>query len=88
MISDHSEEILNVNTAASTNPSWTISFLSHDQVIKWTKAKVPVYSDSVLCLGKCWIIQKQTKDGQAKWQAFNYPVLMQNCWESMKNQFS
>ena len=26
--------------------------MSHDQVIQWTKAKVCVYSDSVLCLGK------------------------------------
>ena len=26
--------------------------LCHDQAIKWAKAKVHVYSDSVLCLGK------------------------------------
>ena len=28
------------------------SVLSHDQVIQWTKAKVLVHSDSVLCLEK------------------------------------
>ena len=48
----HSEEILNVNTIESASPSWTRSVLSHDQVIQWTKAKVRVYSDSVLWLGK------------------------------------
>ena len=35
-----------------TLPSWTGSTLLHDQVIKWTKSKVHVYTDSVLCLGK------------------------------------
>ena len=49
---EHSEEILNVNTIESASPSWRRSVLSHDQVIQWTKAKVRVYSDSVLCLGK------------------------------------
>ena len=36
----------------STSLSWTRSLLSHDEVIQWTKAKVRVYSDSVLCLEK------------------------------------
>ena len=31
---------------------WTRSSLAHDQVKSWSKAKVRVYSDSVLCLGK------------------------------------
>ena len=31
---------------------WMRSTLCHDQVIKWAKATVHVYSDSVLCLGK------------------------------------
>ena len=52
LILEHSEEILNVNTIESTSASWTRSVLSRDQVIQWTKAKVRVYSDSVLCLGK------------------------------------
>ena len=51
LILEHSEEILNVNTIHSTSPFWTRSVLSHDQMIQWTKAKVLVYSDSVLCLG-------------------------------------
>ena len=31
---------------------WMRSTLCHEQVIKWAKAKVHAYSDSVLCLGK------------------------------------
>ena len=46
---------MTVKTITSTNPSWTRSPLSHDEVIKWTKAKVFVYSDSVLCFGKMLI---------------------------------
>ena len=45
-------EILDVKTIEWTSLSWTRSTLSHDQVMKWTKAKVRVYSDSALCLGK------------------------------------
>ena len=52
LILEHSEEILNVNTIDSASPSWMRSVFSHDQVIQWTIAKVLVYSDSVLCLGK------------------------------------
>ena len=54
LILEHSEEILNVHTIESTSPSWTRSTLSHDQVIQWTKAKVRVYSDSVLYLVKMY----------------------------------
>ena len=32
--------------------TWRRSTFSHDQVIKWTKAKVRIYSDSVLCVGE------------------------------------
>ena len=52
LISDHSEENLNVRPIESKTPSWTRSILSHGQVIKWTKAKVLVDSDSVPCMGK------------------------------------
>ena len=48
----HQDEILNVTPIERTAPSWTRSTLSHDQVIKWTKAKERVYSDSVLCVGQ------------------------------------
>ena len=52
LIFEHSEEILNVGAIESASPSWTRSVFSQDQVIQWTKEKVRVYSDSVLCLEK------------------------------------
>ena len=51
---EHSEEILNVQTIESASPSWTRSTLAHDQVIRWTKAKVRENSDFVLCWVKMW----------------------------------
>ena len=49
LILDNSEEVENVKMITNTNPSRTRSLLSHDEVIKWAKAKVLV---SVLCLEK------------------------------------
>ena len=49
---DNPEEILNVKTIDIASSCWKRSTLAHDQVIQWSKAKVRVYSDSVLCLGK------------------------------------
>ena len=45
---EHSQEILDVKPLESSFPAWTRSVLSHDQAIKWTEARVRVYSDSVL----------------------------------------
>ena len=56
--------MLNVHTIESASSSWTRSVLSHDQVIQWTKAKVRVYSDSVLCLRKMY----ENKDAITKWE--------------------
>ena len=52
LVMEHSEEILNVKWLEYSSPSWTRSVLSHDQAIKWAKAKVCVYADSVLCVGQ------------------------------------
>ena len=41
---------------------------SGDQV---DEPKVRVHWDSVLCLGKCQIIQKRIEDGKIKWQTFD-----------------
>ena len=49
---DHQAEILNATPICGTAPSWARSALSHYQVITWTKARVRVYSDSVLCSGE------------------------------------
>ena len=43
---------------------WMRSTLQHDKVIKWTKAKVHVYSDSFLCLGK----MHEHSEAHAKWR--------------------
>ena len=48
LILNHQSEILNVTTIDWTSPSWARSTLTYDQVITWTKAKVRVFSDSVL----------------------------------------
>ena len=52
LILDYQTELLNVTPVDWTAPSWVRSKLSHDQVITWTKAKVLVCSDSLLCLVK------------------------------------
>ena len=52
LVLGHSEEILDVQVTDSKDPSWKKQKISHPQVIKWTKAKVHVYSDSVLRLGE------------------------------------
>ena len=64
LILEHLEEILKVNTIDSASFSWTRSVLSHDQVIQWTRAKVRVYSDSVLCVGKL----NGSRDAITKWE--------------------
>ena len=52
MMKEHSEEILSVECLEFSSPSWTRSILANDQEIKWTKAKVCVYANSVLCVGQ------------------------------------
>ena len=47
LIFNHGFEILNVSTI-----EW--STLLHAKVIQWAKAKIHVYSDSGLCLGKMY----------------------------------
>ena len=75
LIMELSEEILNVKWLESSSPSWTRSVLSHDQALKWAKAKVFVYSDSVLCLG----MMHESKDG---------PLPTKKQWESMEKQLN
>ena len=70
LVWDHHDEILNVTTIEWTAPPLVRCTFSHDQVIKWTKAKARVYSDSLLCLGKCQIIQKQIEDGENQVEEF------------------
>ena len=52
LILENSDEILNVRIIDNNDPSRPKVKMSHPPVIKWAKAKVHVFSDSVLCLGK------------------------------------
>ena len=45
-------EILNVKVIKCASPLLTRTSLAHGQAIKWSEAKVRVYSDSVLRLAK------------------------------------
>ena len=53
LISDKSDEIYGVNTINWEDSSWKqLSLVNDEEVISLTHAKVYVFSDSVLCLGK------------------------------------
>ena len=60
----HSEEILNVKCLEYSSPSWARSVLSHDQAIKWAKAQVCVYAESVLCVGQ----MKDSPEAIERWR--------------------
>ena len=45
-------EILNLSAMMYDFSPWMRMTLCHDHVIRWAKAKVHVYSDSVLSLGR------------------------------------
>ena len=64
LILENAHEILNVSTIEWDFPSWMRSTLLHDKVIKWAKAKVHVYPDSVLCLGN----MHDHSEANAKWR--------------------
>ena len=49
-IQEGNSEIKNVFSADVSSSQWEKSTLLYDQSIKWTKARVYVYSDPVLCL--------------------------------------
>ena len=88
LILEHSEEILNVHTSESASPSWKRSTLSHDQVIQWTVAKVRVYSDSALCMGRCHF----KKDAITRWEGLLEEFKMSGSYKelclSMENQLN
>ena len=48
LVVDNFTEILYVKTIDCRSMCWTRSILAHDQVKRWSKAKVRVHSDSVL----------------------------------------
>ena len=64
LVFHHQMVILNAETIEWTSLSWTRSTLSHDQVIKWAKARVRVFSDSVQCLKK----MSGQLEAESKWE--------------------
>ena len=64
LVMEHSEEILNVKRLEYSSPSWARSVLANDQAIKWAKAKVCVYADSVLCVGQ----MRDTPEAIERWK--------------------
>ena len=80
--------ILNVTTKDWTAPSWTRTTLTHDQVITLTKAKVRLYSDSVLCLGKMSDHSEANRRWRNQVKKFNSPNLTENYVVLMENRLS
>ena len=76
LISENAVEIQNLSTMMYDFSLWMRMTLCHDQVIRLATAKVHVYSDSVLCLGR--------KRHPSK--ANNNPRSTQNCLELRENQ--
>ena len=85
---DITHEIPNVTTIDWTTPSWAISALTHDQVITWTKAKVRVYSGSVLCMQTMSAIQTRIEDGTIKLKNFDSLMRAENHFGLMENRLS
>ena len=63
MVIERNSEIKNVFPADVVSSLWEKHVLLKAQAIKWTKARVYVYSDSVLCLGK----QHGPEDAIRRW---------------------
>ena len=52
IMTEGNSEIKNVFPADVASSLWEKLVLRKEQAMKWTKARIYVYSDSVLCLGK------------------------------------
>ena len=57
-------------------------------VIKLMKAKVCVFSESVLCVGKCVNTPNRTLIGETSWSVSRAPINPENWVESMEYQRS
>ena len=78
LVSENSD-IRNVNYMDTTSPSWTRSTLLSDRTLKRTKAKVHVYSDSVLCLGKI----HDPVEAVEQWKGHVTTVRMENSFSEL-----
>ena len=64
-MADNPLDILNVKAIDCRSLCWARSTLAHDQVVRWSTAKVRVYSDSELCLGK----MSSGEEAKARWSS-------------------
>ena len=65
VVVDNSTETLNVKKINCRSLCWTRSTQAHDQVKRWSQAKLRVYSDSGLCLGK----MSSGAEAKARWSS-------------------
>ena len=65
LIAGHADEIYGVNTINWDDSSWKhLSLIGNEEVISLSHAKVYVFSDSVLCLGK----MNENPQSNAAWE--------------------
>ena len=64
LVVEHSEDILKVKCLEYSSPSNVRSALARDQAVKWAKAAVCVYADSILCVGQV----KHISGATARWK--------------------
>ena len=57
--------MLNVKDLENSSPSWTRSVLVNDQAVKWAKAEVCVFADSVLCVGR---MENDPGEAERRWK--------------------
>ena len=88
MIIEENSEIKNVFSADIASSLWEKSGLLHDQAMKWRKARVHVYSDSVLCLGKCTVQKMQSKSGMIKCRVRRCVTPSENCKDWMESRLT
>ena len=83
-------EIMNVSNIDFRSSWWTNSTLAHEQVKKWYKAKVRVYSDSEFCLGKMPSSEKEVvrKRCYARWKKAKRFVPKTSFMDSMEKQLN
>ena len=68
LVIERNSEIKNVYTADVASSLWEKPVSLKEQAIKWTKSRVYIYSDSVLCLGKMHGPEEAIKSGIIKCQ--------------------
>ena len=89
LILNQRHEIRHVSTIEWQFNPWISSTLQHVKVIKLSKAKVHLYSDSVLCFGKMHRHPKaKDKLEDHLFDISRYPMNAENCFESTENHVS